>query len=150
MTHSHQPLVNEIKSAAFGVADVQDLSDKTNQDWQDLLHPDLSLLPDFTAPGTVEERTQAFIRNLRHFFDVANVVEAPDAPVPGALPLIERSPGNPVDQLLSQFPGGFDFAAWDPGVLSTTLDGIFPGDPEMKDRFTRWLTCIRDVIALAN
>ena len=57
-------------------------------------------------------------------------------------------PVNPVDQLLIQFPGGFSFEGWDSGDLSNTLDNIFPDNPNMKAQFTKWLICIRDVIAL--
>jgi hypothetical protein len=157
ITRAHQPLIDAILPPPpdIGISNVNDLATKTNQDWEDLLQPDppqpgSTLLPDFTAPGTVEERTQAFIRNLRRFFDVANVVDSPDDPLPTELPMLERSPGNIVDALLAQYPdpAGFSFAGWDDSDLSATLDNILPDDLQMKAQFTEWLICIRGVIAL--
>lgn len=154
VTKAHEPLVTAIKTAPFSVTDVDGLAAKTNEDWEDLLHPvpvfpDPDLLPEFTKPGTREERTQAFIRHLRKFFDVANVFESPDPPTVEAAPGLARSPGNPLDALLTAYPG-FTFSSWDPALLQAALNLIFPGDPAAQEQFTKWLTCIQGVITLTN
>ncbi|MDZ7363649.1 MAG: insecticidal toxin complex protein [candidate division KSB1 bacterium] len=149
ITKAHAPLVAAIKAPAFGVNNVNDLAAKTNQDWEALLHPNPALLPEFTKPGTSEERTQAFIRHLRKFFDVANVFDSPDAPIVNSAPGLTRSAGNPLDELLILYPG-FTFNSWDPTLLQNALNLIFPGDTAAQVQFTAWLTCIQRLINLTN
>lgn len=148
VTQQHLPLVNVIKQPAFGVNAAGDLKAKTNQDWYDLLLPDPTLLPDFTKPGTTEERTQAFIRHLRKFFDVPNVFDAPAAPVINAAQQLGRSP-NPLDTLLSIYPG-FTFSGWDQTQLGNALSAIFPDDINAQQDFFNWLWCIRGLINLTQ
>jgi hypothetical protein len=155
VTKAHTPLEVAIKAPAFGINNVGDLSNKTTEEWETLLHPApvppaQDLLPEFTKPGTREERTQAFIRHLRKFFDVPNVFETPGLPAAAAIPSLRRSPDNPLDQLLALYPGGFSFSGWDPTNLENTLENIFPGDPAMQQQFTHWLTCIQNVLNLTN
>ena len=138
-----------ITAAPFSVTDVFDLANRTNQDWQQLFAADPSLLPDFTAPGSTQERTDAFIRNLRRFFDVSMTVDPPAPGAPADLPALDRSPGNPVDALLAAMPG-FDFTGWDPNALAAALDTIFPSDDAMQAQFTDWLVCIRGALALTQ
>jgi|APLak6261663543_1056040.scaffolds.fasta_scaffold00218_3 hypothetical protein len=154
VTKHHDLLITAIKAPApFGVSDANGLKAKTNEDWENLLNPkppavpDPTLLPEFTKPGTIAERTQAFIRNLRKFFDVANVFSPPDAPTVSAASTLER-PANPVDMLLANYPGGFTFSSWDSGVLENTLQLIFPGDQDAQQKFTDWLFCIQELINL--
>ena len=152
ITKAYAPLAAAIKAAAngFGVSDVNDLAAKNNSNWEALLNPNPALLPEFTKPGTTEERTQAFIRHLRKFFDVANVFNAPPPPTVDATPQLDRSPGNPLDQLLATYPGGFSFSGWDATQLAATVNGIFPGDPKAQQQFIAWLNCIQGVVNLTN
>lgn len=153
VTKHHDPLIAAINGPGFGVNDAGDLAAKTNGDWENLLNPqppsvpNPALLPEFTKPGTIAERTQAFIRYLRMFFDVANVVSSPNAPTASAVPFLER-PANPVDVLLAHYPGGFSFSGWDPGQLATTVNTIFPGDSVAQQKFTDGLLCIQGLINL--
>jgi Tc toxin complex TcA C-terminal TcB-binding domain len=135
-----------------GVSNVNDLAAKNNGNWEALLNPNPTLLPEFTKPGTTEERTQAFIRHLRKFFDVANVFAAPPPPAISEAPSLSRSPGNPLDQLLANYPDppGFSFSGWDDTQLATTVNGIFPGDPKAQQQFIAWLACIQGVVNLTN
>lgn len=153
---SNKPLSEIIKSE-LAITTVQDLADKSTQDWETFFHdssgwPNNNILPPFTKPGTAEERIQAFIRHLRKFFDVANVFDSPDAPTVDAAPGLTRSPGNPLDALLTNYPDppGFSFGGWDPGQLATTLTAIFPGDPKAQEQFTAWLVCVQNVFNLTN
>ncbi|MGH8655585.1 MAG: hypothetical protein ACREYE_26950 [Gammaproteobacteria bacterium] len=159
VTKHHDPLIDAIKNPAplpdgLNVTNVSELIAKTNEDWEKLLHPvpvdpTQDKLPEFTKPGTREERTQAFIRYLRKFFDVANVFGSADQPVVGAAPILDR-PNNPVDALLDNYPypAGFSFSGWDPGQFATTLNTIFPGDPVVQQKFTDWLFCIQGLVNL--
>ncbi|SFN24754.1 hypothetical protein SAMN05216386_0105 [Nitrosospira briensis] len=148
VTKAHNPLVDAIKAAAFGVDNASELADKTNGDWESLLHPNPELLPEFTKPGTTEERTQAFIRHLRKFFDVPNVFEPPAAPEVGEAPLLDRR-NNVVDALLAAYPG-FLFSGWDSDELAAALETVFPDDPDAQEQFTEWLFCIQGLINLTE
>ncbi len=149
VTKAHALLVAAIKLPAFGVNDAGDLAAKTNQDWETLLIPTPALLPEFTKPGTTEERTQAFIRHLRKFFEVANVFDPPDAPELDAVPEFDRAAGNPLDNLLAAYPT-FLFSGWDPALLQAALEEIFPGDPAAQQQFADWLECIKGMLALTT
>jgi Tc toxin complex TcA C-terminal TcB-binding domain len=133
-----------------GVSNVNDLAAKNNGNWEALLNLNPTLLPEFTKPGTTEERTQAFIRHLRKFFDVANVFAAPPSPAIEASPLLSRSPGNPLDRLLASYPGGFSFSGWNDNQLATTVSTIFTGDLKAQEQFIEWLKCIQGVVNLTN
>ncbi|MFE6707752.1 neuraminidase-like domain-containing protein [Bacillus thuringiensis] len=162
VTHNHLPLKNAITSPPFNVDNVTELVSKTSGDWEALLIPDPGTnpdpLPDFTKPGTREVRAQAYIRYLRKVFDVANVFTATSSPTNSAPPVLDRSPGNPLDQLLNStnYPGGFSFSNWDPNnsnhasKLADTLKGIFPGDKDAQQQFTEWLKCIKNVFDLTE
>ncbi len=108
---------------------------------------DPTLLPPFTAPGTTEDRIRAFLRHLRRFFDAANLVGSSDPPVATGVPTLERPSENLVDALLQQYPG-FTFEHWDDGELNNALEAIFPNNLQMREQFTEWLVCIRNVIEL--
>jgi Tc toxin complex TcA C-terminal TcB-binding domain len=149
VTKAHGPLEAAIKAAPFSVGTAADLAAKTNGDWEALLHPDPTLLPAFTKPGTTEERTQAFIRHLRKFFDVAAIFQPPVPVIEGAAPGLDRAAGNPLDALLITNPG-FTFSSWDPALLQNALSVIFPGDPAVQQQFTEWLICIQGAVNLAN
>lgn len=151
VTKHHDPLISAIKDPTFAVDDVGDLKVKTNGDWENLLI-DPTLLPEFTKPGTIAERTQAFIRYLRKFFDVANVFDPAPPPVVSGAPILDYS-NNPLDALLATYPdppdpNSFSFATLNRGQLNSKLDTIFPGDPVAKQKFIDWLFCIQGLVNL--
>jgi hypothetical protein len=150
ITKAHAPLVAAITGPEFGVKNVNGLAAKNTDDWKELLQPNPYLLPEFTKPGTVEERAQAFIRHLGTFFDVPKVYETPPAPTVGPAPIIERPAGNPLDALLANYPHGFSFNEWAPAQLADILGGIFPDNPTAQQQFNEWLSCIQGVIKLAK
>ncbi len=80
-----QSIIDHQKDISIGVTN---LSAKTNIFWQMIFEGDnKSLLPEFTKPGTTDERTQAFIRHLRRFFDVKQGETKYDyTPVEGTIP----------------------------------------------------------------
>lgn len=162
ITKAYGPLIAALKappvtippvpSFGAGVTNADNLAAKNKGNWEALLNPNPALLPEFTKPGTTEERTQSFIRHLRKFFDVTNVFAPPPASTSDATPLLSRSPGNPLDKLLANYPG-FSFSGWDADLLATTVDNIFPSlpyDSKVKQQFIEWLTCIKSVVNLTN
>ncbi|MCI5224663.1 MAG: hypothetical protein D3924_18835, partial [Candidatus Electrothrix sp. AR4] len=159
VTQSHESLVLAIKQDSaiveieeeewqwLAVNNVTALKERTSTDWKNLFEAGPSLLPPFTAPGTTEERIRAFLRHLRRFFDVANVIGSPDPAEATGVPTLERSSENLVDDLLQQYPG-FTFEHWDDSDLNNALEAIFPNNYEMQSQFRGWLECIRSVIGL--
>jgi hypothetical protein len=157
ITKAHDGLVNAIKNK-LKISNANELNNKTNSDWEKLFEnnsdednsdeDNLDLLPEFTKPGTKEERIQAFIRHLRNFFDVANDKYDSPSPPADAVPSLDRS-ANPLDALLNNYDA-FSFSSWDSAQLEETLSSIFPGDPEAQQQFTEWLSCIQQVINLTD
>jgi hypothetical protein len=149
ITKADAPLIAAITGPEFGVKDVNGLAAKNTADWEGLLQPNPNLLPEFTLPGTTEERTQAFIRYLGKFFDVPKVFEPSPAPTPVPAPAIDHPAGNPLDALLAN-DQGFSFDQWDPAKLAEILRGIFHDDAAKQNQFTEWLKCIQGVAKLAT
>ena len=149
ITHAHDPLIAAVQTPAFGVDEIGDLANRSDQDWRLLFEGDPSLLPPFTAPGTLEERVEAFLRNLRRFFQISAIVDPFVPEGPDALPGIPRSPGNPVDALIAAQPG-FDFVSVDEAAVTAALPGLFPGDPDMQSQFLDWLLCIEGAFELTG
>lgn len=158
ITKAHEPLVSAIEDPVFEVNNVDALAKKNSNDWKELLSSDSDppvllpeLLPEFTKPGTAEERFEAFILHLRSFFDVASVFDPPEPADVDTSPGLGRPAGNPLDALLSAYPG-FTFSSWDSRELENALNSnsIFPDDPEAQEQFTEWLTCIQGLLNLAN
>lgn len=83
ITHAHPSLMAAIRAPAFGVDEIGDLPLRSSGDWLALFSTDPNLLPPFTAPGTLQERNEVFVRNLRRFFEISAVVD-PFVPPPAA------------------------------------------------------------------
>lgn len=149
ITKADAPLIAAITGPELGVKDVNGLAQKTTGDWEGLLNSNPNLLPEFTNPGTTEERTQAFIRYLGKFFDVPKVYKPSPPPTPVPAPAIDHPAGNPLDALLANYQG-FSFDQWDPAKLAGILRGIFPDDAANQKQFTEWLKCIQGVTKLAS
>jgi hypothetical protein len=104
ITHNHASLIAAIKASSpngLNVSSVSALIAVSSDDWVALFrnHPDF--LPEFTKPGTTEERIQAFLRHLRRFFDVLLQPPEPPTPEAEAIPVLSRPPRNPLDLLLT-------------------------------------------------
>ncbi|WP_144551347.1 neuraminidase-like domain-containing protein [Peribacillus simplex] len=132
ITQAYNPLVVAIKDPSFGVTNVDQLNNQTSGDWEDLLKTNPVLLPDFTKPGTTEERIQAFIRHLRKFFDIQNVYASPASPTMEVAPVLGQPPGQPADWLNCI-----------QGVLDLT-DGIQPDGMRFSVMEALWARGITD------
>ena len=146
VTGAHQPLMTAI-TTTLGVVDVAGLAALTRQSWTDLFDAQPDLLPAFTAPGTVGERTEAFLRHLRRFFTVSAAVAVPGSPEAGTVPVLERSADGPIERLIEALPG-FEFTGWDENDLTAALELAFPDDPDARADLAVRLGGIRDVLAL--
>ena len=159
------------EAVTFGVSNVAELAEKNSCEWSALLalepeptdniwlaYPSLeldedkpvSLLPDFTKPGTADERFEAFILYLRKFFAVASIPPPLQTPAEGAIPGLIR-PDNPLDRLASTYNASdppFSFADFDEGIVQDIVERIFPDDSATQNQFIEWLGCIQSVVGL--
>ncbi|PYP83713.1 MAG: insecticidal toxin complex protein [Blastocatellia bacterium AA13] len=148
ISKAHAPLIAAITDAGFGVMDVNGLAAKNTDDWERLLHSSPIALPEFTNPGTTEDRTRTFIRHLSKFFDVPKVFKTPPVPTVEPAPAFDRPADNPLDALITNY-NGFSFDEWDSAKLAKTLVTVIPGDATKQGQFAEWLKCIQGVTKLA-
>lgn len=146
VTKEHAPLMAAITDSP-GISTVDELEDLSDEAWLDLFTNDPSLLPPFTAPGTVVEQTAAFLRSLRRFLAASAALTAPDTIVPGSLPLLEPPADDLISELAERVPG-LDLVTFDPAVNGAALDALFPNDPEGRAAFEAWLGCLQAVLSL--
>ncbi|MCI5146904.1 MAG: hypothetical protein D3923_15625, partial [Candidatus Electrothrix sp. AR3] len=146
LSRGHQPFLDAMQEA--GIKSIERLVGQTNQEWKRLLAAP-GVLPLFTAPGTIEERTRSFLRHLDNYFNITKVIELPKPTVTAGVPALERSADNPLDRLIAYYPG-FHFEHWDDDELNTALAKIFPSNGQRQEEFTGWLTQIRSIIGLTQ
>ncbi len=149
VTQEHEPLVTALGGPPLNVSTVDTLEGVTDTQWLELFSASPTLLPPFSAPGTIPERTAAFLRHLRKYLNAAPASVAPPSSSSSELPLLPRSPDNLVDQLASLVPG-LDLETFDPAANAAALDAMFPNDPQGRDTFIQWIECIQQVLALAK
>ena len=156
VTHAHAPLEAAIKAPPFNVSSAIALKAKTSGEWEALLNPNPALLPEFTKPGTTEERTQAFIRHLRRFFDVTTSVGAPPTPTVDAPPLLRRAAQDPLQQLVDAYnarSAGPDFlfgASWNEGHFQAALNDVFPNDNQARAWLEQTIRTIGELYQAAD
>ncbi|QNB00109.1 hypothetical protein [Massilia sp. Se16.2.3] len=132
LTPSSAALIAAIK--AIPVTGTAALKLLTVQDWRHFFLPaNAALLPEFTRPGTPEERVDAFVRRVRKFFEV---LSAPPVPAPGAVPgppAIAIADNDPINAFMALAPGfGFPVGDWLDPAIEAALLGVFPDDPEAR------------------
>jgi hypothetical protein len=128
VTPSSAALLAAIK--AMPVMDVGQLKAITVQQWHAFFLPaNLNLLPEFTKPGTPEERVEAFIRQVRKYFEVLSLSPAPAAGAIANALSVPLADGDPFGSFLAAFPGfAFPVANWVDPNITTALQSVFPGD----------------------
>ena len=152
VTGGFQPLIDAVRGVPYQVASVGQLVALHDQQWRDLFFPPqppalpslprIGLLPPWTLPGTPAQRVEAFIRNLRTFFDVPTVVPSEPAPVLGAPPQLPTAGNDVFAAFVADYPahaGGAAFSFGDPAnpdAITATAADVLPGD----DVAQQWLT----------
>jgi len=155
ITAAHTPLLGALAAAPLNVDTVAKLVAITDEGWRDLflgLAPhdgpfQIELLPPFTQPGTPRERTEAFIRHLRKFFEVASVPPAVDPAGAGAAPGL----GLSSDDVLAAFEAAYSAIAGaltfgtplDAAALASAAASVFPDDAAAR----AWLVHAIETIA---
>lgn len=106
----------------------------TVQQWMAFFLPaNVALLPDFTNPGTPEERVQAFVRQVRKYFDVLSISPAPVWGAGGDALSIPIADNDPFAAFLAAAPGfAFPVANWNDPLVVNALQTVFPGDTKAQ------------------
>lgn len=132
VTPASTALIAAIK--AIPVANVAQLKARTVQQWYAFFLPaNVGLLPDFTNPGTPEERVEAFVRQLRKYFEVLSIAPAPPAGALANARSIPIADGDPFAAFLAAAPGfAFPVANWSAPAIVNALQTVFPGHPEAQ------------------
>jgi hypothetical protein len=182
LTDSHDDLSDAIKTvsnpappanpldAFTPIASVAELADRTDRQWraffwriQELINsgamPGLTgiedVLPEFTKPGTVEERIEAFIRHLRKFLAVG--AEGADDPVldPDAPPMLGVSQFDIFRQFADAYQtrAGVAFAfgaAFNEVDFMGAIGDVVPQDEQARAWLEEALRAIHTLHILAN
>jgi hypothetical protein len=111
-------------------------------------HPEL--LPSFTLPGTVEERTTAIIRRIQNFFYLAPepVTAGPTVP-PKPAPVFEIIGADIVSRFITMYEsdfGAFTFgAALDGDRVDAATSELFPANEAAQSRLRGAIEIINDL-----
>ncbi|MFM5885377.1 MAG: neuraminidase-like domain-containing protein [Novosphingobium sp.] len=133
VTPNSQALIAAIK--AIPVTTVAQLKARTVQDWHAFFLPaNAGLLPEFTKPGTAAERVDAFVRQLRKYFDILSVAPAPTPATSADALAIPIADGDPLRAFLAAAPGfSFPVANFTAPSIVAALAAVFPGDRAAQD-----------------
>lgn len=128
VTPASAALIAAIKG--IPVANVAQLKARTVQQWHAFFLPaNVGLLPDFTNPGTPAERVEAFIRQLRKYFEVLSIAPAPSVGAIANAQSIPLAAGDPFAAFLAAAPGfAFPVANWGAPAIVNALQAVFPSD----------------------
>jgi hypothetical protein len=128
VTPNSAALIAAIKG--IPVADAGQLKAITAQQWMLFFLPaNAALLPEFTKPGTPEERVQAFVRQVRKYFEVLSIAPAPVFGAGGDALSIPIADNDPFGAFLAAAPGfTFPVANWGAPLIVNALQTVFPGD----------------------
>jgi Tc toxin complex TcA C-terminal TcB-binding domain len=145
----------------LGVADAPAVANTETDDWRTLFHADPTWpvnLPEWTRPGSPEERLTAFILAVRKFFDIAVSVPPVIVGGPDAAPLLRTPAGDPIGRFVAAYfarnGSAFAFGApADPtdrdGALDDVAADIFGGNPGGRAWLDTMITTIDELVQLS-
>ncbi|KAH7418801.1 hypothetical protein BKA64DRAFT_564424 [Cadophora sp. MPI-SDFR-AT-0126] len=157
ITQGEAELVARIKSQ-FKVATVQVLVDIPQQKWVDFFSTSASnqlLLPDFTLPGTIEQRANSFVQRVQKFFVVQPNAVLFNTPGSGMAPLFSV----PTDDILHQFiteynsqnPQAFDFGKpLNSDGIDRALLTAFPDDLSSRSWLKNALESVHTLVEVTS
>lgn len=133
---------------AIPVADAGQLRALTVQDWMVFFLPaNAALLPEFTRPGTPEERVQAFVRQVRKYFEVVSMAPAPVFGAGGESLSIPVAAGDPLGAFLAAAPGfTFPVANWADPSVTNALQAVFPSDADAQSWLLHTLQTLDELL----
>ncbi|HEU4583744.1 MAG TPA: neuraminidase-like domain-containing protein [Polyangiaceae bacterium] len=131
---------------------VEDLAVITSAQWTLIFTGREDLLPDYTLPGSFDERVSAFIRHLKRFFDASSVSDT-FSPDPGQGPPSLGVPlGDPLRAVLSAYLAGPHALGEeiDVGDLQAALNAVFPGDPRAQARLEAAFRALNELFIVTD
>ncbi len=137
---------------AIPITNVGQLKARTVQQWHAFFLPaNTGLLPDFTKPGTPEERVEAFVRQLRKYFEVQSIAPIPAAGAIASAPSIPLAANDPFAAFLAAAPGfAFPVANWNAPLITNALQAVFPGDADAQAWLLNALQTIDELLHATN
>lgn len=146
VTPNSTALIATIKT--IPVTNTGQLKALTVQQWMAFFLPaNVGLLPDFTNPGTPEERVQAFVRQVRKYFDVLSISPAPILGAGGDALTLPIAENDPLRAFLAAAPGfAFPVANWSAPLVVNALQAVFPGDAKAQAWLLDALQTIDEVL----
>ncbi|WP_271589180.1 neuraminidase-like domain-containing protein [Bradyrhizobium sp. CCBAU 53415] len=146
VTANSAALIAAIKT--IPVANTGQLKALTVQQWMAFFLPaNVGLLPDFTNPGTPEERVQAFVRQVRKYFEVLSIAPAPVLGAGGGALSIPIAENDPFEAFLAAAPGfAFPVANWGAPLIVNAIQTVFPGDANAQAWLLNALQTIDDLL----
>jgi hypothetical protein len=155
VTANSKSLMNTIRNRP--IYNTTELMGITDREWYDLFTmPGAPPLPQFTAPGTTDERIAAFIRHLRKFFDVTVSLNDPDSVVTGLPPVFRQWDFDPIQKFIESYNNQsptdpFSFGSnWDPSKVDTALHIVFPSDIDAQNWLLLSLNTISELFLLTE
>ncbi|MFD7131992.1 neuraminidase-like domain-containing protein [Streptomyces sp. NPDC059894] len=115
-------------------------------------------LPDFTRPGSPDERLQAFIQEVRKFFVLASTVRPVPGNAPDAPALLRVPDGDPVNLFTAAYHtraqadfvfGGGNDPQHVQGALTDVGNALFTADPRGRQWLAAAVTTVDDLMRLA-
>jgi hypothetical protein len=101
--------------------------------------------------GYIAMRIRAFIRAVHQFFTVSSVATSAQLPAPGAPPVFDLLPFDPINQAVSYLPAGFTFGT---PILSTDLttavQSVFPSEPGAQAWLAQVMTAINELFEVTS
>ena len=111
----------------------------------------VALLPDFTNPGTPEERVEAFVRQVRKYFEVLSIAPAPAAGVMANALSIPIADNDPFAAFIAAAPGfAFPVANWSVPAIVNALQTVFPGDADAQTWLLTALQTFDELLGATN
>ncbi|KAJ0417374.1 hypothetical protein BJY00DRAFT_208386 [Aspergillus carlsbadensis] len=163
ITAGSKPLIEAIianRPEGMGVRSITQLTNVTHIEWRQFFgaapadpsvlrsHPEL--LPDFTLPGTIEERTTAIIRRVQNFFYLAPepVTAGPTFP-PKPAPVFDKIGADIVSRFITVYEndfGTFTFGGTlDDDHVDTVASELFPANEAAQSRLRSAIEIINDL-----
>ncbi|MEU9662851.1 neuraminidase-like domain-containing protein [Streptomyces chartreusis] len=151
--------------AKLGVANAAQAAAKSEDEWRQALRDDPAWpgnLPDFTLPGTLEERLAAFLAEVRAFFALT-----PAAPPVGAgssdpVPVIRLPAGDPISRFLAAyaaragagagyaFGGDLNNAGHRGAAIDDVVGALYGHDPHGRPWLIDAVTTLDDLVRVAG
>jgi hypothetical protein len=131
----------------------KDLPTITDAMWQALFKANPGLLPDFTIPGSTDQRSLAYIAFIRKIFTVGFAAAPNKAPASSSnVPVFALDGTKDVLRKFgSAYPGGFSFsAALNDTQIDTTLASVFTGDIKTQKWVKNAIETISSLFKMTN